>query len=154
MRRRILTFVPLALLAGCVTIPPYEARFDDGLSGLQEQVYDHYVAIQLDSDGSDCAPAATHDFWKTSRRTVDLLALRATYTPRYEAMHDQLTGLRESLDKYEAIETAHATEQTTAGRSGHALCLPDALAHAANVQLRDQIGAALKIELAYKRGAR
>ena len=154
MRIRNLLLLPLGALAACVTVPPYEARFDDGLSDLQEQVYDHYAAIQLDEGGGACVGAAPRKFWQGARRSVDLLALRATYTPHYEVIHDQLAGLRAALDRYETIETTNASEQAAAGRTGHGLCLPDALAHASNVQLRDQIGAIVKLELTYKRGNR
>ena len=154
MRIRYLVLLPLVALAGCVTVPPYEKRFDDGLSTLQEQVYDHYAAIQLDPTGAACQGPGPRDFWQGARRTVDLLALRATYTPDYDLIHDQLTGLRGALDKYETIERVNATEQAAAGRTGRALCLPDMLAHASNVQLHDQIGAILKLELVYKRGDR
>jgi hypothetical protein len=132
---------------GCVTIPQYDSKTDDMLTGLQKDT-DTFIGHLSDtydnstSSGKACAYPANIQSYKQFRLTLGRLKTRAAALYANTGTEAALNNLQAT---YDALENAHKQADT---RPDH--CILPALLATDQQALDSAIGGLLKLELAKK----
>jgi len=139
----------LFILTGCVSIPAYDARIDEGLTDINDAVYEHYSSIAQPSDPAVCSRDNSIAFWRSLSRQVALLRYRAALLPQYETLASRLDGLQTLLANYRADELAFIDSAVARTASP---CPPEQLAMAYQDRLSTAVGSVHRIALMYEKG--
>jgi hypothetical protein len=141
-------FSVVFLLAGCVTLPAYDARIDDGLTNMSKAAHEHYAGLVEPSDQKVCSKKSSMDFWRSLSRDLTLLRYRAALLSRYETFTSRLDAMEEILNRYRDDELAYIDRAVSQNVTS---CPPAPLAMVYQNRLSAAISSLHRIALKYEK---